>query len=231
MKVKITKRVVDSLVATDGRLFVADSDLSGFGMIVTPAGSKAYIVEYRPGAGGRHVPKRRVTIGPHGSPWTPDTARDEARRVLGLVAAGRDPAAEKAKARSKVAITVEAVATDFIEKYAKVRQKSWQETERVFRSDVYPALGTKSIEDVTRKDIVLLIDKVAERGPIMANRTLAYLRKFFNWSIERGTITSSPCAGIKPPGAVKAGSASWTMANWWRSGRLLRPSVATGQQW
>ncbi len=204
MKVKITKRAVDSLVATDGRLFVTDTDLAGFGMIVTPAGSKSYIVEYRPGAGGRAAPKRRVTIGQHGSPWTPDTARDEAKRILGLVAAGRDPAAEKTDARRKEGTTVEQIATAFIEKYCKARQKSWQETERVFRNDVYPAFGSKPVEEVTRQDIVRLIDAIAERGPIMANRTLAYVRKFFNWCIERGYITATPCAGIKPPGAAKA---------------------------
>ena len=105
MKVKLTKRAVDALVATDGRLFVADTDLAGFGMIVTPAGSKSYIVEYRPGPGGRAAPKRRVTIGKHGSPWTPATARDEAKRILWLVAAGRDPAAEKTDARRKEGTT------------------------------------------------------------------------------------------------------------------------------
>jgi integrase len=204
MKVKITKRAVDALVATNGRLFVTDTDLAGFGMIVTPAGSKSYIVEYRPGAGGRSAPKRRVTIGQHGSPWTPDTARDEAKRILGLVAVGRDPAADKADARRKEGTTVQDIATAFIEKYAKARQKSWQETERVFRNDVYPAFGSKPVQEVTRQDIVRLVDTVAERGPIMANRTLAYVRKFFNWCIERGYITATPCAGIKPPGAAKA---------------------------
>ena len=204
MKVKLTKRAVDALVATDGRLFVADTDLAGFGMIVTPAGSKSYIVEYRPGPGGRAAPKRRVTIGKHGSPWTPATARDEAKRTLGLVAAGRDPAAEKTEARRKEGTTVEQIATDFIEKYCKARQKSWQETERVFRNDVYPAFGSKPVEDITRQDVVRLVDAVAARGPIMANRTLAYVRKFFNWCIERGYLTATPCAGIKQPGAAKA---------------------------
>ncbi len=204
MQIKLTKRNVDQLTTGDRRLFVADTELSGFGMILTPAGSKSYIVEYRPGAGGRSAPKRRVTIGQHGSPWTPDTARDEARRILGLVAAGRDPAAEKADARRKEGTTVQDIATAFIEKYAKARQKSWEETERVFRNDVYPAFGAKPVEEVTRQDIVRLIDAVAERGPIMANRTLAYVRKLFNWCIERGYITATPCAGIKPPGAAKA---------------------------
>jgi len=204
MKVKLTKRAVDTLVASDGRLFVADTDLAGFGMIVTPAGSKSYIVEYRPGAGGRSTPKRRVTIGQHGSPWTPDTARDEAKRILGLVATGRDPASEKADTRRQDGTTLQEIATAFIEKYAKVRQKSWEETERVFRNDVYPALGLKPIAEVTRQDIVRLIDTVADRGLIMANRTLAYVRKFFNWCIERGYITVTPCSGIKPPGAAKA---------------------------
>jgi hypothetical protein len=52
---------------------------------------------YRP-ADGR---LRRHTIGRHGSPWTPDAARNEARRLLGEVAAGDDPASEKTAMRGQ----------------------------------------------------------------------------------------------------------------------------------
>ena len=60
-------------------------------LVVTPAGAKSYAVDYRAGS-GRGAPKRRLTIGKHGSPWTAETARVEAKRLLAEVAAGRDPA-------------------------------------------------------------------------------------------------------------------------------------------
>ena len=64
-------------------------------------GDAVYAIKYR--VFGR---QRFATIGRHGSPWTPDKARREAKRPLGLVAAGKDPQAEKAEARAKAADTL-----------------------------------------------------------------------------------------------------------------------------
>jgi integrase len=198
VQAKITKRTVDAAVVDAARdTWLWDSEIKGFGVRLRPNGRKTYIVEYRPGGGGRRAPKRRYTIGPHGSPWTPDTARAEARRILGLVAANRDPLAERSERRRRDANTVAEIAADFIEKYARRRQKSWRETKRVFLSDMNPAFGNKAIENVTRQDVVRLLDRVAERGPVMANRTLAYMRRFFNWCIERGYMEQNPCTGLR----------------------------------
>jgi hypothetical protein len=68
-------------------------------LVVTPGGAKSYAIDYRTGS-GRGSPKRRLTIGKHGSPWTPETARSEARRLLAEVAAGRDPAAPREEERN-----------------------------------------------------------------------------------------------------------------------------------
>ena len=95
MQGKITKRTVDASTATSSDLWVWDTEVKGFGLRVKPNGRKVYIVEYRPGPGGRAAPKRRFTIGQHGSPWTPDRARAEAIRLLGQVKDGQDPAAER----------------------------------------------------------------------------------------------------------------------------------------
>jgi integrase len=202
MGTKITKRVVDQTVADDKEVWVWDSEVKGFGLRVHPSGRKAYVVEYRPGDGGRKAPKRRYTIGQHGSPWTPDASRSEAQRILGLVRAGDDPAAERVENRHKDGNTVEQLTAAFIEKYAKQNQKSWKTTERVLHKEMIPAFGSKHIADVSRQDIVQMLDKVTKRGAVMANRTLAYVRKFFNWCVERGEISENPCKGLKPPGKI-----------------------------
>jgi hypothetical protein len=75
-------------------------------LVVTPAGAKSYAVDYRIGS-GRGSPKRRLTIGKHGSPWTPETARVEAKRLLAEVAAGRDPA--MAREADRKALTFDAL--------------------------------------------------------------------------------------------------------------------------
>src|SRR6266550_1532263 len=96
MRDKITKRSVDALKSTPegAEAVIWDTELRGFGCRVQRGGSKSYIVHYRAGT-GRGAPLRKVTIGKHGAPWTPETARKEARRLLGLVEGGADPAAAK----------------------------------------------------------------------------------------------------------------------------------------
>ena len=76
-------------------------------------GLAVYVIKYR--VFGR---QRFVTIGRHGSPWTPDKARREAKRLFGLVAAGKDPQAEKIEARANAADTLGKVANDYL-KHAK----------------------------------------------------------------------------------------------------------------
>jgi site-specific recombinase XerD len=98
MRAKITKRSVDALRSTEGgrEAVLWDAELKGFGVRVQRGSVKSYILHYRIGA-GRGAPLRKLTIGKHGSPWTPETARTEAKRLLAIVAQGKDPAAAKSK--------------------------------------------------------------------------------------------------------------------------------------
>src|SRR5262249_56586486 len=84
---EITKRVVDGATPGPATYLIRDAELKGFVLVVTQAGAKSYAVDYRAG-GGRRAPKRRYTIGKHGSPWTPEQARREAAKLLGDVARG-----------------------------------------------------------------------------------------------------------------------------------------------
>jgi len=96
MRMKITKRSVDALRPTeDGREAVLwDAELKGFGARVQRGSVKSYILHYRLGA-GRAALLRKLTIGVHGSPWTPETARVEAKRLMAIAAQGKDPAGVK----------------------------------------------------------------------------------------------------------------------------------------
>ncbi len=98
MRAKITKRVVDGIEPREATYLVRDTDVKGYVLVMTPAGAKSYAVDHRAGS-GRGSPKRRLTIGKHGSPWTPETARAEAKRFLAEVAAGRDPASARQEDR------------------------------------------------------------------------------------------------------------------------------------
>src|SRR5947209_18708777 len=73
-----------------------DASLSGFGARRQKSNAVSYVLFYRTKEGRQ----RWFTIGKHGAPWTPNTAREEAKRLLGDVAHQRDPAAEKRAARN-----------------------------------------------------------------------------------------------------------------------------------
>jgi len=77
---RLTKRVVDAAEVRDADYFIWDDELPGFGLRMFRSGKRSYLVQYR--AAGR---TRRYTIGLHGV-WTPETARREARILLGRIA-------------------------------------------------------------------------------------------------------------------------------------------------
>jgi len=84
----LTKRVVDAAKPAAKEYVLWDLELPGFGLRVKPTGTKTYIVQYRT-HGGR---SRRLSIGKHGI-FTPDEARNRAKRHLVAAGDGRDPAA------------------------------------------------------------------------------------------------------------------------------------------
>jgi len=200
MQAKISKRVVDTATATKGdELWVWDVELKGFGVRVRPNGRKTYVLEYRPGRRGRSAQKRRITIGSHGSPWTPDLARKEALRLLGLVASGGDPAADKAA--SKEVPLVADLAERFLREHIEAKRKAStaKEYRRLLEKFVTPTIGHKRVVDVSRPDILKIHSGLAAT-PYQANRVLAVVCSLFNIAIVAGDRAqgTNPTAGIEP---------------------------------
>src|SRR6478735_8309617 len=188
---KLTKRIIDTLPAPVGRDEIWwDGDLKGFGLKITAAGRKVFLVQYRP-AGDRRNP-RKYTIGEYGQ-VTPYQARVEAQRVLAERAAGRDPQASKRRIASE---QVNDLVTEFLARHA-AQNRTVAETARIFRREVQPRWGNRTLSEVRKRDVIALVDAIRERGsPVMANRVLAAVRKFFNWCLSRELIELSPCAGV-----------------------------------
>ena len=90
VNLKLTKRLVESLEPLEEEFFVWDTEIPGLGVRVYPSGARVYVVQAR--FRGRTL---RYRIGRHGAPWTTEQSRQEARRLLGVIAAGNDPANEK----------------------------------------------------------------------------------------------------------------------------------------
>src|SRR5438552_1519167 len=110
--IKLTKSAIDTLPMPRSDLVYWDAGCPGFGVKVTPKGRKVFIVLYRTGGAGSKL--RKYTIGPYGR-VTLHQARVAAQKVFAAKLEGRDPAAEKKKAKQRiVADRVEDLLEDFI---------------------------------------------------------------------------------------------------------------------
>ncbi|WP_298193037.1 site-specific integrase [Novosphingobium sp.] len=198
---KITKRSVDALRAAGLTGFLWDDDLKGFGVRVMSTGFASYVLQYR--MGGRESKSRRYTIGQHGSPWTPVTARTEAERLMLLVAQGIDPvAADQQRRREAVDLAFSNYADRFS---ASCKGKGWTTlVTRSLRLHVTPVLRDKPLPKITRADIVSIFDAMPVDQAANQRNVFAVIRRLFKWAVSRGDMERSPMEGMETPPPVKA---------------------------
>ncbi len=186
MKVKLTKRAADSAKLGERDLFLWDSVLPGFGLKVTPKGRRVFVLQYW--VNGR---ARRVTLGLYGAELTVDQARAKARNLRGQVAAGGDPAAERARVRAIP--TLAEFAERYMAEHAAVKKKprSYEGDALNLRLHVLPTLGRLRLDQVTRADVARFHAGMRDR-PFQANRCLALLSMMF---------TLAEAWGVQPDGS------------------------------
>src|ERR1700730_17134 len=174
MPQKLTELLVANVKPpATGRRMLWDALLPGFGLRITDKGSKSWVVMYR--LGGREAARERLTLGKYPA-LSLARAREQARAAFDDVAKGRVPALAAKKGAPPE--TFAAVADAFVERHAKQRNRSWSETERIIRRYVAREWGPRPIADITRQDVIRLLDAMVDRGaPVMAKQTHATIRK------------------------------------------------------
>ena len=131
------------------------------------------------------------SIGRHGSPWTPDTARNEARRLLGTLASGTNPFAEQLSSE-----TFGAEVDRYLErKRALLKPRTFVGVEHHLRQQSAP-LASLKLAEIDRITVASLLAKVeTNSGPIARNRLRSTLSAFFNFAIAEGLIEHNPVQG------------------------------------
>ncbi len=191
---RVTKRTVDATQPQAADVYLWDDQLRGFGLKVTPTGGKTYVVQYR--INGRLGRTRRVKVATSGA-LTAEQARAKAKKLLGDIATGGDPAAGRAKLKAQTSLG--AVVDLFLEQHvdAKLKATSACEYHRLLLLHLPEGLRSRALVEVQRPDIAKL--HLALRGkPYQANRLLAVLSKVFSWAEKNGlrTEASNPCRHI-----------------------------------
>jgi integrase len=193
MRAKITKSLIDGIEPNGRDTVIWDTEVCGFSLRARAGGAKYYGLKYRDERGKQ----KWITIGRHGSPWTPEQARKKAQELIGQAVSGDDPAAARDTAKAIASGHLpggsfgEAMTT-FVERHAK-KNRRWRETDRIFRVYVLPGWKLRPMASLKRSDVVKLLDRVeTENGEVMADRVLAAVRKLFNWYATRDDDFVSP---------------------------------------
>ena len=197
---------------------VWDGSVSGFGVRRQSGTAISYIVSYRTRDGRQRI----FTIGKHGSPWLPDTARREAQRILGEVVSGNDPMADKIARRQTITVAelcqqylADIEAGRLLTRRLRAKKASTLVTDRGrIARHIIPLLGRLPITAVTRTDIEGFLHDVAEGATAIrlktkkhglanvrggrgtASRTVGLLGAIFTYAVRQGLRSDNPVHGV-----------------------------------
>jgi integrase len=205
-QILLTDRKVMSLIpkAGEARAEFWDLALPSFGLRVTrptakkKRGVRSFFVMYRTPTGRR----RRLTIGTYPT-FSLAQAREQAREKLRLISESVDPQELPPAERG---LTFSELAAEYLERHAKRKKETWRDDERRLRVELLPHWGQRPAREISRRDVILILDRVADRGaPISANRLRALISTVFNFGIGRDLVEQNPAFKVPRPGTERAG--------------------------
>lgn len=219
-RIKISKASVDLVQPQEREAVHWDDRLAGFGLKVTPAGSKVYIYRYRMALPGQAAatPPKKYTIGKHGE-LTPDQARKRAQELAALVATGIDPREREAEAlnakqalatreeelrRLEQDLAFDRIAARWLEHYEHEkgrRPSSVTMAKMVVRLYLKPSFGSRPIPKIELKDLQSVIDAIPLNKRAMRRNVFAYASVLFGWALRRQYISTNPLASMEKPQA------------------------------
>lgn len=238
---RITKRVVDALEPGET---VWDGEVTGFG-VRRQRRDASFVLKYS--FRGR---QRFLTIARHGV-FTVDTARTEARRLLGLIASGIDPAVIRDQVPSaQEALTVEDLCLAYLEKGPSYKpdkkQSSWYTDASNIKRHIVPLIGGVAASELSESRVVKFMadvvagatecdERVGHRaraivkgGKGVAARALAVLGAVYSFGMRTGAVAHNPTKEVKPPKGETPGR-FLTKDEWARLGEAITAASSGGE--
>jgi integrase len=167
----LTDRVIRSLKPGESETDYMDSSLEGFGLRVRPSGKRSFFVRYRVGRG-----LRRFQVGDYPILGLGE-ARARAIQVLAAVQRGEDPQGAREARRGEA--TFGDLCADYMERHAKLKKITWRQDEQKIEAYLLPRWRGRAASSITRREVADLLEGLAQRAPIQANRVKALLSKMF----------------------------------------------------
>ena len=176
------------------RLEVPAGPPAGLYLVVQTTGKKTWAYRYR-----WNGVTRKLTFKRRYPDMSLAAARAEAEIARAKLGGGIDPA-DPLAAPERDPETVPAVIIEFISRKV-AKTKTRREVERILSREIMPAWSHRHhISDVSRADVLRLIDGISDRhAPTMANKVLSVAKRLFSWCVERGLIETSPVAPVRSP--------------------------------
>jgi integrase len=204
-----TDRFLATLKSTSRRYEVLDPSRKGLLLRVTPRGVKTFCFRYQ-----QNQEVARLMIGRYPA-ITLKKAYETHADLVKALNRGEDirvnlPPGVRSKGLAygvpETGITVGDLAKEFTERYLRRERKNPREAELVIEANIARYWRTRPAKSITRRDGVLLLDKVVDRGsPVMANRVGALLSQMFQFAVTRGMLEASPFVALgRPGGSEKA---------------------------
>jgi integrase len=189
--VRLTDSIVRRVsVPAAGNRITYDAEVKGFGLRVTAAGAKAFVVNYR--IDGR---ERRITIGAYPD-WSVAAAREQAKALKRDVDRGIDPLGKRIDDRE--APTVHDLWTEYERTHLPTkRTRSAADDRSMWRAYILPKLGSIKVRDLNARDIDDLHAEIGRTKPVRANRVIAVLRKALNLAVRWRWRNDNPAIGVK----------------------------------
>lgn len=177
-----------------GQIEIADSEVPGLRLRLGKSGARTFILRKR--VGGKI---RNVTLGRHGDRFTVADARRKARSLISDIESGKGVAAPEPKGEV-AGYTIRALIPRYLAAKRQKGLRAIDDVERLLLGNVAPVLGDRLADTVTRRDVSILIDRIAERSVSRARATHAQLRAFYNWALpELDRLPANPCIGARCP--------------------------------
>ena len=229
MRKKLTQDEIDGAKLSPGKQEEVfwDTGMPGFGLRLREGGSRKFIVQYG---------NRKMTIA-DAKKVSAKEARKRAKQALGTVSLGKDPQAEKDKARATD--TLGATVANFLEVQKQGLRPSSFLGNKLYLEKYLKPLHSKKLNEIARFDIAGVLSPIAKRTPVSAQRARSAASAMFSWAVSEGLVEMNPVIGLttyaEPSSRDRVLSEAELAAVWLAQreddyGDIVRLLILTGQR-